>query len=85
MRIFVYKALFIFISLVVVYKVTIGSLIQTYEEKFISIFSRENAEFYKKKIREEMKSAIEKDRILYESDAKLISELIKKLNNELEN
>ena len=85
MRIFVYKTLFIFISLVVVYKVTIGSLIQTYEEKFSSIFSKENTEFYKKKIREEMKSAVEKDRILYESDAKLISELIKKLNNELKN
>ena len=85
MRIFVYKTLFIFISLVVVYKVTIGSLIQTYEEKFSSIFSKENTEFYKKKLREQMNSAVEKDRILYESDAKLISELIKKLNNELKN
>ena len=85
MRIFVYKSLFIFISLFVLYKITIESSIKTYEERFKSIFLKENTEFYKSKIRKEMKNAIKKDRILNEADAKLISEFIKKLNKELTN
>ena len=85
MRIFVYKSLFILISLFVLYKITIGSSIETYEKKLESISSKENIEFYKSKIRKEIKSAIKKDRILSESDAKLINEFIKKLNKELIN
>ena len=85
MRIFVYKSLFIFISLFVFYKLTVGSVIKTYEEKLNSIFSKENTEFYKSKIRKEMENAIQKDKILNESDAKLLSEFIKKLNQELKN
>ena len=85
MRIFVYKSLFILLSLFVLYKITVGSLIRTYEEKFKSIFSKENTEFYKSKIRKEMESAIKKDRVLHESDAKLISEFINKLTKELSN
>ena len=85
MRIFVYKSLVISISLFVLYKITIGLSIKTYEERFKSIFLKENTEFYKSKIRKEMKNAIKKDRILNESDAKLISEFIKKLNKELAN
>ena len=85
MRIFVYKSLFIFISLFVLYKITIESSIKTYEERFKSIFLKENTEFYKSKIRKEMKNAIKKDRMLNEADAKLISEFIKKLNKELAN
>ena len=85
MRIFVYKSLFIFISLFVLYKITIESSIKTYEERFKSIFLKENTEFYKSKIRKEMKNAIKKDRMLNESDAKLISEFIKKLNKEIAN
>ena len=85
MRIFVYKSLVISISLFVLYKITIGLSIKTYEERFRSIFLKENTEFYKSKIRKEMKNAIKKDRILNESDAKLISEFIKKLNKEIAN
>ena len=85
MRIFVYKSLFIFISLFVLYKITIESSIKTYEERFKSIFLKENTEFYKSKIRKEMKNAIKKDRMINEADAKLISEFIKKLNKELAN
>ena len=85
MRIFVYKSLFIFISLFVLYKITIESSIKTYEERFKSIFLKENTEFYKSKIRKEMKNAIKKDRMLNETDAKLISEFIKKLNKEIAN
>jgi|TARA_Y100000031_G_scaffold65764_1_gene73589 transcriptional regulator NrdR family protein len=71
--------------LFVLYKITIGSSVETYEKKLESIFSKENTEFYKSKIRKEIKSAIKKDRILSESDAKLINEFIKKLNKELIN
>ena len=85
MRIFVYKSLFIFFSLFIFYKFTVGSLIKTYEEKLNSTFSKENTEFYKSTIRTDMDNAIKKDRILNESDAKLISEFIKKLNKELAN
>ena len=83
MKIFVIKSLFIFICIFVLFKMTIGSVINKYEKKFDYYFSKEQSILIKDKIRKEMKSAISKKNYLNPDDAKLISEFIIKLRSEL--
>ena len=55
MRLFVYKTLFIFICILIVFKLTIGSLINTFfENKVKDIHSKENINNIKEKIRDEL-------------------------------
>ena len=42
MRLFIYKSLFVFLCIIIAYKLTIGSLIQNLEKKFTEIKSKEN-------------------------------------------
>ena len=83
MKIFIIKSLFIFVCLFVLFRVTVSSLINTYEEKFTYYFSKENVSFMKDKIRKEMQIAINKDQYLDPEDATLIKKFITKINNEL--
>tara|TARA_B100000315_G_scaffold124310_1_gene114292 strand:+ start:199 stop:459 length:261 start_codon:yes stop_codon:yes gene_type:complete len=83
MKIFIIKSLFIFVSIFILFKITIGSLIDTYEERFSYYFSKEHSTYMKDKIRKEMQSAITKDKYLDPEDAKLISQFIIKIRNEL--
>ena len=53
MKIFFYKTLFASLVFVIVYKITIGSLINEIENKFINYFSKENVEFLKLKVKKE--------------------------------
>ncbi len=83
MKIFVIKSLFIFICIFILFKMTIGSVINKYEKKVDYYFSKEQSILIKNKIRKEMESAISKENYLNPNDAKLISEFIIKLRNEL--
>ena len=83
MKIFVIKSLFIFACIFVLFKITIGSLINKYEKKFDYYFSKEQTVYFKNKIKKEMKSAISKENYLSTEDAKLISEFINKIRDEL--
>ena len=49
----------------------------------ISKMDKESAEVIKNKIRLEIKSGLEKDKILSDEDAKLIKQFIKKIRSEL--
>ena len=85
MKIFIYKSLIVFFLFFLLFEITISRQVKKYEAKIDEIFSKEMVIIVKGKIRKEIKSAIKKDRILSESDAKLINEFIKKLNKELTN
>ncbi len=85
MRLFVYKSLFIFLLLMVFYKITIGSLIKELDYKINNFISKEKIEKSKSKIRDEINTAVKKDRILSEEDAKLLKLFIEKVKMELEN
>jgi len=85
MRLFVYKSLFIFLLLTVFYKITIGSLIKELDYKINNFISKEKIEKSKSKIRDEINTAVKKDRILSEEDAKLLKLFIEKVKMELEN
>jgi hypothetical protein len=83
MKIFVYKTTFLLLALFVFYKITIGSLIIDFEKKLFKLTEKENIELQKDKLRNQVKILISKDKILDESDAELLSKLIKKIQKEI--
>ena len=54
MRLFIYKSLFIFLCILITFKLTIGSLLKDVETKISQIKSKENIVLIKDKIREEL-------------------------------
>ena len=83
MRVFVYKTFFLLFALFVFYKITFGALINEFEKKFFSLVAKQNIDLQKDKLRNHIKILIDKDRILDESDAELLSKLIKKIQKEI--
>ena len=85
MKIFVIKTLIIFISIFVLFQLTIGSLVNSLKKDLSDQLSREKIIVVKDKIREEMKKGIEKEQMLNPSDADLIGKFLKKLIKEVNN
>ena len=67
----------------ILFKLTIGALVNNYQEKLEEFFSKEYINKVKIKIREEVKIGIEKERILSADDALLINKFINKLQKEI--
>ena len=85
MRLFVYKSLFIFLCILITFKLTIGSLLKDVETKISQIKSKENIVLIKDKIREEIRGSLNKDQILNKEDAILLKKFLKKINSEIQN
>ena len=83
MKIFIYKSLFVFFLILILFKLTIGALVNNYQEKLEELFSKEYINKIKIKIREEVKIGIEKEQILSADDALLINKFINKLQKEI--
>ena len=83
MKIFIYKSLFVSFLVLILFKLTIGTLVNNYEEKLEKFFSKEYINKVKIKIREEVKTGIEKERILSAEDALLINKFFDKLQKEI--
>ncbi len=84
MKIFVYKVVFVMISLFFLFNFTIGYQIRKIEDKIINVSSAEQINNIKEKLRKEMNSAINKDKIFNEEDKLLINKFLKKIIFELE-
>lgn len=85
MRIFVYKSLFVFLCLFLLFQLTIGAKIRQLNYELDKFKSQENIENIKDKIRDELKNAISKENYLTQEDATLINKFINKLKKELSN
>ena len=85
MRIFVYKTLFVFLCLFLLFQLTIGATIRQLNYELKKFKSQENIENIKDKIRDELKNAISKENYLTQEDATLINKFINKLKQELSN
>ena len=85
MRIFVYKSLFVFLCLFLLFQLTIGAKIRQLNYELEKFKSQENIENIKDKIRDELKNAISKENYLTQEDATLINKFINKLKKELSN
>lgn len=85
MRIFVYKLLVFLLAIFFLYHLTIGYSIYKFQNKFYSSLDKETAVKFKNKIRDEITSSLQKDRILKKEDALLLNRLFKKLSIEIKN
>ncbi len=84
MRIFIYKSLFLIILIYILFQLTIGYTVKKIKGEIYNLKSKENMEFIKNKIRDEINAAIKKDELLDERDKKLINDFIKKIKKELQ-
>jgi len=85
MKIFVYKTLFIFVCIFLLFQLTVGAKLKQLNNELQKLKSKENVENIKNKLRKEMRNAIKKENYLSTEDAKLINEFINKLKKELSN
>ena len=72
------------IALFFLFNFTVGYQIRKFEDKITNISSAEQINNIKTKLRKEMNSAINKDKIFNEDDKLLINRFIKKIILELE-
>ena len=84
MRIFIYKSLFLIILIYILFQLTIGYTVKKIKGEIYNLKSKENIEFIKNKIRDEINAAIKKDKLLDERDKKLINDFIIKIKKELQ-
>jgi hypothetical protein len=84
MRIFFYKFIIIIVGLFILYQLTIGYTIKKIQQKFYSINVKEQSEFIKDKLREEIKNTLKKDEILTKEDAILIKKFYLKILSEID-
>jgi hypothetical protein len=84
MRIFIYKSLFLITLIYILFQLTIGYTVKKIKGEIYNLKSKENIEFIKNKIRDEINEAIKKDKLLDERDKKLINDFIKKIKKELQ-
>ena len=85
MKTFVYKTLFIFVCIFLLFQLTIGVKLKQLNKELAELKSKKNIEIIKDKLRGELKNAISKENYLSPDDAKLINEFINKLKKELSN
>ena len=83
MKIFVYKALFVFVCIFLLFQFTVGYQLKQLQSRLEQFNSKENIENVKNKLRKEMKNAVEKENYLNEEEAKLINQFINKIRQEL--
>ncbi len=85
MKIFVYKTLFVFVCIFILFQLTIGAKIRQINYEIEKIKSKENIVKIKEKLRDELKNAVNKENYLTKEDAELINKFINKIKNELGN
>ena len=83
MKIFIIKSAIIFLFCLLLFRFTIVSLTNEYENKLNDYFSSSNFKEIKKDLFESLQENNEKDQILDPSDAEILSTFIKKVLKEL--
>ena len=83
MKIFLYKTLIVFFFIFIFYQFTIGVKIREVESKLNNLSSSENIELVKDKIRNEIKTGLDKENYFSDEDAQLLSDFLNKINSEL--
>ena len=85
MKIFIYKTLFIFLCIFLLFQLTFGIKIKQLNYELEKLKSQENIKNMKNKLRNELRNAVTKENYLSPEDAKLINDFINKLQKELSN
>ncbi len=85
MKIFVYKTLFVFVCIFILFQLTVGVKIKQLNNQLNQLKSQKNIYYLKNKLRNELKNAVEKENYLSPEDAKLINDFLNKIKKELSN
>ena len=85
MKIFVYKTLFVFVCIFILFQLTVGLKIKQLNNQLDQLKSQENIYHLKNKLRNELKNAVKKENYLNPEDAKLINDFLNKIKKELSN
>ena len=85
MKIFIYKTLFVFVCIFLLFQFTVGSKIKQLNNKVEKFKSQKNINDLKNKLRDELRDAVNKENYLTPEDAKLINDYINKIKKELSN
>lgn len=85
MKLFVYKSLIVMFLFFIVFQLTINHTLRSVERKIENLSSKENIDYLKDQIREEIQKAIEKDKIIDEKDRDLLKKFIGKISQEIKN
>ena len=83
MKIFIYKLLISLVAFYIFFEITIGSRID-YFENLVNTFKDDNQRIImKEKLKDELRKAIKKENYFTEDEKYLITNFIKKIQNEL--
>ena len=85
MKFFVYKTLFVFVCIFILFQLTVGVKIKQLNNQLNQLKSEENIYHLKNKLRNELKNAVKKENYLSHEDAKLINDFLNKIKKELSN
>ena len=84
MKIFFYKSILVFTLFVLAIHFSFGLIKKDLKREYTNLISKEKVEDIKNKIREELKSGVQKEVLINPEDAKLLNAFLKKLKSELE-
>lgn len=83
MKIFIYKLLISLVAFYILFELTIGTRIDYFTDLVNSFKNIDQRIIIKEKLKDEMRKAIKKDHYFTKEESYLISNFIKKLQNEL--
>ena len=84
MKIFIYKTLIVISSVYLLYQFTLGQEIRNYENKMENLLhNKEKKKQVIEKIKEEIKSATQKENLFTDDEKELLSNFINKILKEL--
>tara|TARA_Y100000815_G_C13072720_1_gene398833 strand:+ start:297 stop:569 length:273 start_codon:yes stop_codon:yes gene_type:complete len=84
MKIFVYKTLIVIFSVYLLFQFTVGLKIGEYEKKLESlIYNKQTREKIIEKVKEEIKTANQKENLFTSEERELLSNFINKIQKEL--
>ena len=84
MKIFFYKSILVFALFILAIHFSFGLIKKDLKREYTNLISKEKVEDIKNKIREELKSGVQKEVLINPEDAKLLNAFLKKLKSELE-
>ena len=84
MKIFFYKSVLILFLFLIGFHYSFNYVVKTTKRYIESTISKENIEHIKKKIKDEMKVAVNKDKFISTEDANLINQFLDKVFKDLD-
>ena len=83
MKLFFYKSILVFSLFIIAVHFSFVLIKNEIKREFNKLVSKENAEQFKNKVREEMKNAVNKDDFIDKEDAMLINKFFSKIRADL--